>query len=341
MTLPANVLNPTYMTSMIRNYPLPELLGEKIFGAVKSYPTTLVNLDILNNDRAVVYHNLPGGKSNVLSRPDPQTKLFKMARLYDNKLMTIAELTNLRMLGTTGDLITTPENLRNYVRDQLMGIVDRHKRTKEGTRWDFLLDGIATFTFASGVSVTLDLGYSGDQTRTVSTSWATATTDIAADIDIMKAWFAQELGALGITAYCGRNIQGYLRKNTSFKHGAGSVIRDQITSKGRVDIFYDIKWIDYWTKYVNLSDSLTAYIPDDYIVFIVDVPGSFENMAGPAEAEGLAAVMPGFQITTEGNGAVSYMDLIKDPPAMKVIVEDNYLPLIRQTKAVYVLKTTP
>jgi hypothetical protein len=326
---------------MIRNYILPELKGDGIFGPVKSYPTTLVNLDIINNDRAIVYHNIAGGKSNTLSRPDPQTRLFKMARLYDNKLMTIAELTNLRMLGTAGELITTPENLRNYVREQLRGIIERHQRTKEGTRWDALLDGSITFTFASGITATLDFGYDGDQTRTVSVSWATASTDIGADLDIMKTWFATELGNLDITAYCGRNIQGYLRKNTSFQHGQGSVIRDQINTKGRVDIFYDIKWIDYWTKYVNLSDSLVPYIPDDVIVFIANVPGSFENMAGPAEAEGLAAVMPGFQITTEGAGAVSYTDLIKDPPAIKAIVEDNYLPVIRQTKAVYVLDTTP
>lgn len=341
MTIPVNVLTPTLMTSLVRNYPIPELMGEKIFGAAKSYPTTLVNLDQIDNDRAVVYHNLPGAKSNVLERPDPQTKLFKMARLFDNKLLTIAELTNLRMIGTTGDLVTTPENLLLYVRDQLRDIINRHARTKEGTRWDALLDGSITFTYASGITSTLDFGYDGDQTRTVSTSWATATTDIAADLDIMKNWFNTELGTSDITAYTGKNIQGYLRKNTSFQHGAGSIIRDQINAKGRVEVFYDIKWMDYWTKYINLSGTVVPYIPDNVIVFIANVPGSFESLAGPAEAAGLAAIEKGFQLTAEGNGAVSYMDLIKDPPAIKAMVEDNYLPLIRQTKAVYVLTTIP
>lgn len=340
---PQALLSNDFLTGMVENWIQLELLGPEIFGPSKPWPTTLVGLDERDNSRVIIPNNLPGGKSNLLPRDGFTNKTFKMARNFDHILITMAELYNQRLIGTQGELITSPANLQKYVKSELKYIMEKYQRTKEKIRWDTLRTGVATYTYPAGGTVTIDYGLdSTNQIKDAQATWATAGTDIPSDIQVVKRWFKKRYGKVKITAYHGDNVSRYLQNNTVIKHGEATKIREQINATGEITHFLGIKWVEYLTEYIALDGStVTPYIPDDYIIFIADVPGSFDELSGPPEATTLAAVIPGFKVDSMGNGIVSYMDIIKDPAAMKVFVEEYFISRILRKHSIFVMNTTP
>ena len=340
---PQALLSNDFLTGLVENYPQLELLGPKIFGPPKPWPTTLVGLDVRDNSRVIIPNNLPGAKSHMLARDGFTNKTFKMARNFDHILITMAELYNQRMIGETGQLTTSPANLRKYVKSELKYVMEKHQRTKEKIRWDILRTGIATYTYPGGITVPIDYGLDAtNQIKDAQATWATAATDIPADIQVVKRWFKKRYGNVKITAYHGDNVSRYLQNNTTIKHGEATSIREQINRTGEITHFLGIKWVEYLTEYVALDGStVTPYIPDDYVIYIADVPGSFDELSGPPESTTLAAIVNGFNTDSMGNGIVSYMDIIKDPAALKVLVEEYFISRILRAHSVFVMNTTP
>jgi hypothetical protein len=228
-----------------------------------------------------------------------------------------------------------------YVKNELRVLMEKYQRTREKIRWEALRTGIATYHYDANTSETVNYAFDANQILATLATWATYSSDIVKDIDIMKRWFKKKFGKVKITAYHGDNVSRYLQNNTVIQHGAGATIRDQINKTNEITDFLGIKWKEYLTEYVDADGTTVApYIPDDYIIFIANVPGSFDELSGPAESKTLSAIVDGFSVSDEGNGMVSYMELIKDPPALKVLVEEYFISRILRTQAVVVLKTT-
>lgn len=335
------ILTPSFITGLVQNYPMPELLGKQIFGEPEKHPVTFIQTDEEDNSRQLVYHTGAGGKSKALTKIVGSRRTHQMARLYDHIMIMMSELINLRMIGENGLVLADKATLTRWLMKHTRQMVERHEATKEQIRWSFLMTGAATFYYDASNTTEVDYGFEVAQIADAAATWATASSDHAADLDVMKAWFHRRAPGAKITANCGQNTQRYLINSTSIKHGAATRIREQINDKGEITFFYDIFWKNYFAQYQNYSGTWTSYLTDDIIVFTADTPGSFTSVVGPAEAEALQAIDPSFQIESKGVGVTSYIETIKDPPAIKQIVEERYLPVILRNHAVYVLDTTP
>jgi hypothetical protein len=335
-------LNPAWITGMIRTYPGIKMKGEEIFGKPKPHPSSIIQKAEIKNVRSSVYHNAPGAKANLQKRSGIDAETIRAARLYDKKRITMKNLKDAGVLANNGQILVGKEAYEEYIRNELEDIVTQYKITKEFERWDFLDDGKATFEYDDGTSQEVDVGFHNDQTRTVSTSWATATTDIIADHDIAMYWFEENVGDANIKAYCGKNVMRNIFNNTKLQHGAGALIRNEILRTNTIQDFLGAQWFNHFTRAENAAGVMTSFVADNKVVYIAEgIPGAFREYSCPNELEMLQTLNKSIKLQNMGNGIVAYMEVLNDPPAIEIFVECNYMPLIRQPKAVYVLTTIP
>lgn len=335
-------LNPAWMTGLVRTYPMLPMKGEKIFGEARPHPSGIIQKAEIRNVRAAVYHNAPGAKARLVPRSGLTAETIRAARLYDKKRITMKELKDAGVLSRNGEMLIGQAAYEEYIRSELEDLVTQYKITREFERWDFLDDGKATFEYDDSTSQDVDVGFDAAQIVTVGTSWATATTDIIADHDNAMFWFAENVGEVNVSAYCGKNVMRNVFNNTKLQHGAGAILRNEILRENILQDFLGAKWFNHFTRAQNAAGNMTSFIADNKIIYIAEeVPGAFREYSCPNELEMLQSLDQSIRIQNMGNGIVSYMQVLNDPPAIEIFVECNYMPLIRQPKAVYVLTTVP
>lgn len=122
-----------------------------------------------------------------------------------------------------------------------------------------------------GKTVAPDYGLPSSHNLVEVASWAVAATDIDAKVETVKRLLATDAGRVPVTALCGRNIFGYLRKNTAvkswFQARQGAPEDYAKFQADTIDNLFGIRWITMRHGYF-VSGTFTPYIPDDTIVFI-------------------------------------------------------------------------
>lgn len=121
-----------------------------------------------------------------------------------------------------------------------------------------------------GKTVAPDFGLPVSHNLVEVTSWATATTDIDAKVETIKRLLATDAGRVPTTFLCGRNIFGYLRKNTAvkswFQNQNGAASNYGAFQQDTLDLF-GVRWQTFRHGYF-VSGTFTPYIPDDTIIAI-------------------------------------------------------------------------
>ena len=123
----------------------------------------------------------------------------------------------------------------------------------------------------NGRTVAPDFGLASGHDLVESTSWNTASTDIDAKVETIKRLLATDAAKTPVLALCGRNIFGYLRKNTAIK----SWLQNQTGASQTFDALLadeipnllGLRWKTLRGGYF-VSGTFTPYIPDDTVIFV-------------------------------------------------------------------------
>lgn len=201
----------------------------------------------------------PTNPSGVKAKAQAMILSFKKRSLYPE------DLDVLRMVG--GATADRDEALTNV--DRILGDMDRRygKEPQEYLWAGALQDNIAITV--DGVAVTPDYGLAGSHDLTAGVTWAAAGTDIIADIETLRRVAIQDSGEIPTHVWAGRNVFGYLYRNTTIKswlvNFAGADSRqDNFLTKSDIP-FYGMTWHKMEKGYLS-GGVWTPYLGDDKMI---------------------------------------------------------------------------
>jgi len=207
---------------------------------------------------------------------------------------------------------------------------------------------------SSGAMVSVDFGIpAGNKNQLnvlgagdiITASWATAGTDIVGQLSALKIAALKKTGYPLTTIYYGEAIPGYLAANTSIKALLqGNVAFAQSFLGNEIpDGLCGFKWRKAGQGfYVDQNGDVREIVASDAAIFTPDVDRSWYEMLegtyrvptnfGSAVADPVAAMAN----TTMVRGPFSYCILESDPPAIKHLAGDTFLPVIKVPGAIFI-----
>lgn len=170
------------------------------------------------------------------------------------------------------------DSVINKVFDDSTQLLDGAAAQRERMRMMALTTGSIAIA-ANGQSYTYDYGIPEDNKDTVTTSWATATTDILADIQAWQDLVEENTGNRPTRALMSRKTWGYFRANTDIRNSilrnnTGVMVPDAEIQSFLADIL-GLQVVVYAKKYKNELGAATAFVPDD--TFILFPQGALGN----------------------------------------------------------------
>jgi hypothetical protein len=151
-------------------------------------------------------------------------------------------------------------------------LIEAAAAQRERLRMQALTTGVISIT-ANGQKLYYDYGVTDDQKPTAAVSWATATTDIIADIRTWQDTIEDATGVRPNRAVCSRKTWGYLLNNTNIKKSiyvlsAGEATVSDARLKQYLMDELGLSVVVYTKRYKNEAGTATAYVPDDtFILF--------------------------------------------------------------------------
>lgn len=209
------------------------------------------------------------GREGVATVTDPGTVKQRAAGMYvsfKKRLIKPEIFDQLRAVGgSDANVASAEKSLKLMIGDMMR----RHYHEKvEYLITSALLDNQSVTV--GKATLTPDFGLPVSHNLTAGASWATASTDIDGDMETIKRLVAEDSGRAVTDVLCGRNIFGYLRKNSVIKEwftareGAPS---DFDAMQGRVLSLFGLTWRDMGRHgYIAAGPTWTPYIPDDTII---------------------------------------------------------------------------
>ncbi len=271
----------------------------------------------------------PGG---VKTKASGMILSFKKRNLYPE------DLDILRAIG--GATSERDAALRNV--DFVLGDIDRRFRREpmEYLICAALQDNISITM--DGVALTPDYGLDVTHDLTASATWATAGTDILADIETMRRLIIQDSGEMPTTIWCGRSVPGYILKNTVIKgwwqNFAGADTRLERMLVGQSFNFYGLTWNKMEKGYLS-SGVWTPYLNADKIIMTPEPsPRWFQNHKGLVKFP--TSVLGSVRDFGSTFGVAAWARLRDEPPSLTTYHRWAGLPILVFPAAVVNFDTT-
>ena len=219
-------------------------------------------------------------------------------------------------------------------------------------RIDFDSDGnlLATGTGSVAVDFSIPANNQNQLNGIIGTTWATDTTDIAGDIKAIKEQARKDTGYPIRHAFYGANVFEYIISNTALGNLInGSPAISQTFSAAEIpNGFLGLNWHPANEAFFVDNDGNTNdFWGEDLIVFTPEpspewwevVEGSFAVPTNMAVTNDANAVRAGSM--TKVFGGFSYAHPSLDPPGIKHLAGDTFVPLIKVPGAVFLADVTP
>lgn len=264
-----------YWTQLVQHR--PPYLGEELFPSAKKLGLELKwikgakGLPIVLKPSAYDVTAVPRERIgfNMVSAEMP---FFKESMYIDEVIRQ-----ELNMVLETGNQAYI-DSVINKVFDDSTQLLDGAAAQRERMRMMALTTGSIAIA-ANGQSYTYDYGIPDDNKDTVTTSWATATTDILKDIQDWQDMIEENTGNRPTRALMSRKTWGYFRANTAIRN---SILRNAtgvlVPDSEIVSFLSDILGLNivvYAKKYQNEAGATVPFVPDD--TFILFPEGALGN----------------------------------------------------------------
>lgn len=318
------------------DYPLTRMfsgVGLNVDGDTAKWDEVTPNREIDKRFEARDSTATPTEPGGVTSKASPMFVNFKKRPIYPEML------DNLRQVG--GSSTDRDASLSN-----LVWMLGDMKRRFHDEPWEYLISSALLNTQSvtvNGKTVAPDFGLPSSHNLVEVTSWATASTDIDAKVETVKRLFATDAGRTAVTALCGRNIFGYLRKNTTikswFQNQTGSSETFGRFQQDRIDGLFGINWVTIRGGYF-VSGTFTPYIPDDTIIFIPNIDRSWFQIHNGSVRYPTPAGNGGSEFG-KSYGLTSWSEKASEPPSYQVFQRWAGLAIPVFPTAIVVLDVTP
>jgi len=194
-----------------------------------------------------------------------------------------------------------------------------------------------------GKTIAPDYGLPASHNLVEVASWGTASTDIDAKVETVKRLLATDAGRVPVLALCGRNIFGYLRKNTAIKswlqNQTGAANAFDVLQQDTIANLLGIRWQTMRHGYF-VSGTFTPYIPDDSIIFVPNPDRSwFQVHRGSVRYPNTVFGAP--DSFAKSYGLTSWSRLADEPPSAVVYMRWAGLAIPVFPSAYAVLDVTP
>ena len=319
------ILTPEVLTGIIEKYTAPPgNLGQSIFKRIP-HPYSVAKWDVIQGNRYRATPTLPNREGRLVSHLGVGQKTASFIYVREKKAF---EPTTLRWLREPGQLARA--NAEAAIRRELNDLNLRVERLVESYCWE-ALSGTIVVSYDDGSSVSIDLGLATSHKPTAATLWSnTSNSDVIGDVKAWKRLIEQDSGYNATDVYLTSTVMEYVYKNATIKGLFSERHKEQYLTKGEITDFLGLNWHVYDKGYVNASDTFVSYIATDHIIMIAkDAPGAFELLEGLSADE---------DAPRNHTGKFSKSWVEKDPSARFVLVEYNFIPVIKLVDAVVYAK---
>lgn len=268
-----------------------------------------------------------------------QKKSASMFTFFKKRYVFPEALDGLRAVGSgSADFDRSLTNLTLAIGDM--------RRLHYDAPWEYMISQALqnTLSFSvKGVTVSPDFGLPSSHNLAENTSWATPSTDIDAKVETVKRILATDAGRSPVTAICGRNIFGYLRKNNAvgkwFTNQNGARETYGALQQDVIENLFGIRWVTMrHGDFVN--GTFTPYVPDDTVIFIPTPDRSwFQVHRGSVRYPNTLYGAP--TEFTKSYGLTSWSRLKDEPPAACVYMRWKGLAIPVFPSAYLVLSVIP
>lgn len=206
--------------------------------------------------------------------------------------------------------------------------------------------------------ITVDIKVPSGNSQAAGVNFNDPAAEIVNWIEGFKVTYMRATGRRIKYAICGRNISGYLAKNTSFREWAryNRALGDNYVSTGLIPgnaTLFDIDWIfGHMQHFEKANGTIVGVHPDDQITFLpeltpdvyqlqegsVPVPKQFYSLNQNGDFTGLLREMMNNQVY----GIARYAYGIAIPfPQITIVQQDTFFPDFKLPNAIYFIDTTP
>jgi len=210
------------------------------------------------------------GRHSLATPTDAQGITSKTSEMFVNfKKRTIfpEDLDGLRKVGG-------PSTEFDRANANVAWMLEDMKRLYHDEPWEYMIASSLLNTMSvtvSGKTVAPDFGLASTHNLTEATSWSVGTTDIDSTVETIKRVLAVDANKTPVMALCGRNIFGYLRKNSAvkswFQNQTGSSSTFGSMQGDVLSNLFGIEWRTFRHGFF-VAGTFYPYIPDDTVIFI-------------------------------------------------------------------------
>lgn len=319
------------------------LLGETLFPTRRKMGTKLEWIKGANNQPVALRPSSYDAKAirrdrQGLDKANTEMPFFKESKYVDEKLRQ--DLNNL--INSNNEDVVNQILINIY--DDEIELINASEIALERMRMEALTTGTITVS-GNGQSFTYDYGVPAENKKTVTTSWATTTTDIIGDINS----YVEQMQANGVNitrAVCNSSVAKYLRTNDAIKNAIyvfanGSV---NVNTTRAINYIYDETGVMIYV-YDNVYrdfDGITIkkYVPDDTIVFMPDGDLGYTNLGTTPEESDLMNSLTA-DVSIAGEGIAVTTSKIADPVTVDTKVSMVALPSFEQADKIMIVDVTP
>jgi len=202
---------------------------------------------------------------------------------------------------------------------------------------------------SSGAAITVDAQVSANNKNqlngVISAAWSAAGTDIPLQIAALKK-VARKLTGYKLThAFHGENILGYFTTNTKMKEiiNRNPAMQNAVLMNNEIpNGLLNLNWIPMYEAFYEDNDGTDQDLVDaDNVIFTPDpTPDWWEVMEGtyavPNDLVIGTDAMDVLSNLVQRPGMFSYAELKTDPPSIKQLAGDTFLPIIKVPDAIFI-----
>lgn len=267
-----------------------------------------------------------------------QMPFFKESMFVDEELRQ-----QLNMVIETGNQAYI-DSVMNRVFDDETTLIEAAAVARERMRMMALTTGAISMT-ANGQTYSYDYGIPSAHKKTVTTSWATTTTDIIADIRNAMDTIQDDTGVRPTRAICNRKTWGYMLNNDLIKKSIFVLSNGQaIVNDARLRSYLmdelELEVVVNDKRYKSEAGASTKYVADDtFVLFPAGTLGNTWFGTTPEESDLMSGSAANVSVTDTGV-AVTTMKKV-DPVNVETKVTQICLPSFEAANEIYIMDVTP
>ncbi|HRU04949.1 MAG TPA: major capsid protein [Candidatus Brocadiia bacterium] len=327
-----DVLNRTTLTATVQNFKYPQLQLSAYYGAMRPERTKMgdtAEWDILKPTRSMAKPKAPGAPAKLVALEPMGHRIARCIHVAEKLPLDGDRLANLRQPGTDSD----PLNDQLYVAQQQLTLDRRRAMLREFAIAQMFTGALAVNE--DDIKVAVDYAVDSTHKPTAAASWATASTDIHADLKTWKLLAEQDSGYTITDIWARSAVNGYLLNNTQVgKYLRSSEATNQVTREGFVSRLFGFNWHWYDAGYM-VNGTFTPFIAENQLIM---TPEPDPSWMGVIEGSTKINPNPGDQKLVDAWGPYAYIRLKDDPAAYVLYQGDTFLPVLKIPDAIVYAK---